>query len=270
MLTHKGSLNFRPEIHGLRAIAVILVIVFHLNPSWMPFGYVGVDIFFVISGFLITRIILKQIEAGTFTFFEFFTRRIKRIFPALFVVLIVSLIVAILVLSSLEYKEFCRSLRYASFQGGNFFFERNSGYFDLSSKYQVLLHTWSLGVEEQFYLAWPILLLIIHRLKYPKILPMLIVIPASLAGMVYFNSIESLKGFYMFYCRAWEFSLGALLATNKIKPLKSPLANEVLAFLGLSLVACSLFLGSVQHSHETLFLFLSRSLPFIITSENST
>ncbi|MDB0068412.1 acyltransferase [Akkermansiaceae bacterium] len=249
-----SSLGFRPEINGLRAIAVLLVIIFHLEPDWIPFGYVGVDIFFVISGYLITRIILRKLEDGSFGMGDFCARRIQRIFPALFVMLIVSVIVAILILSNKDYNSFCRSLRYAFLQAGNFFFEKNSGYFDLESKYQALLHTWSLGVEEQFYLVWPLLLLLAHKLKVSRVGAMVIVIPISLGGMVYFQSIESLKGFYMFYCRAWEFALGAILATRRIQPIRSSILNEIISFVGFALVAISLVAFSAESSTEVVFL----------------
>ena len=150
MIEPPRHLSFRPEINGLRAVAVILVIVFHLDKAWMPFGYVGVDIVFVISGFLITRIILEKQRNGEFKFGDFIAKRIKRILPALFIVLLVCSIASILILSSEEYRYYFRSLRYASAQASNFFFLGHSGYFDLASKFNVLLHTWSLGVEEQF------------------------------------------------------------------------------------------------------------------------
>ncbi len=158
-----GRGKFSPEINGLRAVAVIAVIIFHLDESWLPLGYIGVDVFFVLSGFLITKIILREIDIGKFKLSNFITRRIKRIFPALFAVLCVSSLVAILVFSSADHRSYFRSLRYAAAQVSNFFFAENSEYFDVSNQFKALLHTWSLGVEEQFYLFWPILLMLITK-----------------------------------------------------------------------------------------------------------
>ena len=244
-----GQSNFSPEINGLRAVAVIAVIIFHLDESWLPLGYIGVDIFFVLSGFLITKIILKQVDSGEFTLTNFITRRIKRIFPALFVVLFISSIVAILVFSSADHRSYFRSLRYASVQGANFFFAENSGYFDVANQFQALLHTWSLGVEEQFYLFWPILLIVVTKLKYPRVIFFALTIVTSFMIMVHLQKEEDFKAFYMVYARAWQFAMGGILTSLLFLKI-SRRSCEMIALVSLvGLVAPTLF-HSVLEGYE--------------------
>lgn len=251
------NLNFRPEINGLRAIAVILVIIFHLDPSWVPFGYVGVDMFFVISGFLITRIILKQQDSDQFSLKEFIAKRIKRIFPALFFMLFISAVCAVLIFSNEEHNYFFRSLRYASAQASNFFFLDHSGYFDLDSKYNALLHTWSLAVEEQFYLLWPILLLVIHKFKVPKPIFLLIISLLSFWSMFYLKQNESLEYFFMFYARAWEFCIGGFLALGVIRPLSNKTSNQIIAIISSFSIILALIFSSNNHPAELYYLILT-------------
>ncbi|MDB4271870.1 acyltransferase [Akkermansiaceae bacterium] len=257
MTEQPRHLSFRPEINGLRAVAVILVIVFHLDKAWMPFGYVGVDIFFVISGFLITRIILEKQRNGEFKFGDFIARRIKRILPALFIVLLVCSIASILILSSEEYRYYFRSLRYASAQASNFFFLGHSGYFDLASKFNVLLHTWSLGVEEQFYLVWPLLLILVSRLSIPRSIFYAFVITSSFGAMWHFKNAESMQYFFMFYARAWEFAIGALLAAGVLRSSTSKLTNEVIGGMSILCISLPLFFASSTAQFELLYLLLT-------------
>ncbi|MDE0859197.1 MAG: acyltransferase family protein [Akkermansiaceae bacterium] len=241
-----GRGKFSPEINGLRAVAVIAVIIFHLDESWLPLGYIGVDIFFVLSGFLITKIILREIDLGKFKLSNFITRRIKRIFPALFAVLFVSSLVAILVFSSADHRSYFRSLRYAAAQGSNFFFAENSGYFDVSNQFKALLHTWSLGVEEQFYLFWPILLMLITKLRCPRVLFFGLTIASSFAIMIHLQKEEDFSAFYMIYARAWQFAMGGILTSLLLKKI-SRKSCEILAFISLAcLVGPSLFYSAVE------------------------
>src|SRR5690606_12352567 len=154
-----NSGTYRPEVDGLRAVAVLGVLTFHLKPAWLPGGFVGVDVFFVISGFLITRIILQQLASREgFSFKRFYARRVRRLFPALFVTLAVSTLVAIKLLSSAQLDRFAGSLTHALVSLSNIYFWDGIGYFDVASDNKPLLHTWSLCVEEQFYLLWPLAL----------------------------------------------------------------------------------------------------------------
>ena len=151
---------YRPEIDGLRALAVIPVILFHAGFTAFDGGYVGVDVFFVISGFLITRIILNEINENTFTFMDFYERRARRIMPALFSVMFFSFIVAWFTLNSSMMKNFCQSiLSVLAFISNIFFRNQGNDYFAGNSELMPLLHTWSLAVEEQFYIFFPIFLM---------------------------------------------------------------------------------------------------------------
>ena len=154
---------YRADIDGLRSVAVLSVFLFHLQPGLLPGGFLGVDVFFVISGYLITGIILREHHLRTFSFTHFYARRIKRIFPALFVVLLFSAVIALFLLIPETYKNFMQSARYAAAQLANFFFSRKVDYFSEGFSGQPLLHTWSLGVEEQFYLFWPLLIFVCFR-----------------------------------------------------------------------------------------------------------
>ena len=153
-----STLKYRPEIDGLRAIAVLSVVIFHLFPSYLPGGFAGVDVFFVISGYLITSIISRDINSATFSFIDFYARRARRIFPALITVLISTLVAGWFLLLPDEYAQLgWHTLGGATFTS-NLILWSEVGYFDLSSIEKPLLHLWSLGVEEQFYLVWPLLL----------------------------------------------------------------------------------------------------------------
>jgi len=155
---------YQPHIDGLRAIAVLSVLIFHLNESWLPGGFVGVDIFFVISGYLITKLIIREIDqSGGFSFKGFYVRRVRRLFPAMAATFALSLVAAYFILSPAHVIEFAKSLISAIFSVSNIYFWNTAGYFDSDSSFKPLLHTWSLAVEEQFYLIWPLLLFLIYR-----------------------------------------------------------------------------------------------------------
>jgi peptidoglycan/LPS O-acetylase OafA/YrhL len=156
--------GYQRHVDGLRAVAVLSVILYHFGHGWFRGGYVGVDVFFVISGFLITRLILNELyETGRFDFRRFYVRRMRRLFPALSVTLIGSLALAIALFSPEQFQRFGRSLAAAAISASNILFWRESGYFDVDSHLKPLLHTWSLSVEDQFYLFWPALLWLVTR-----------------------------------------------------------------------------------------------------------
>ena len=159
-LASSAELHYRPDLDGLRAVAVLSVLMFHAFPSLLPGGFVGVDIFFVISGFLITGIILKGLQQGDFSFKEFYARRIGRIFPSLFLVLSVCLTIGWFVLFPDEYRQIAKhTIAGAAFMS-NLLSWHQAGYFDTAARSKPLLHLWSLGIEEQFYIAWPLLLVL--------------------------------------------------------------------------------------------------------------
>jgi peptidoglycan/LPS O-acetylase OafA/YrhL len=175
--------KYRPDIDGLRAIAVLSVIAFHAFPNWAVGGFTGVDIFFVISGYLISTIIFDNLDKGTFSFGDFYGRRIKRIFPALLTVLITCYLFGWLTLLADEFKQLGKHLVAGAGFVSNLVLWSEAGYFDNSAETKPLLHLWSLGIEEQFYLIWPILLWLGYKRKFNLLTLTLILAAASL----YFN-----------------------------------------------------------------------------------
>src|ERR1700688_5264503 len=157
--------RYRPDIDGLRAIAVTLVANFHAFPEAMPGGFIGVDIFFVISGFLITGIIVRELDQQHFGLFAFYTRRIRRIFPALILVLGVTLVLGWLWMLPAAYAQLSADVFVSAAFFSNIALLLQSGYFDIESGKKPLLHLWSLGIEEQFYLCWPLILILAARLR---------------------------------------------------------------------------------------------------------
>ncbi len=236
----KTPIKYRPDIDGLRAIAIISVIIFHFC-NLLPSGYIGVDVFFVISGFLITKIILKEQQAGQFSFVNFYTRRILRIFPALFVMLFVSFIFAALTLATKDMIWFTRSLHYSSLQISNFFFQRTVNYFDANEGFEPLVHTWSLAVEEQFYLLMPAIAIFLLRFKNKRNLAFYGIVILSLISltlsqiMVFANQKIA---FFSIVSRFWELGIGCLIAFGKIN-ISSSKTNNLLSLLGLALVLLS-------------------------------
>jgi peptidoglycan/LPS O-acetylase OafA/YrhL len=181
MLDVRPDLTYKPHIDGLRAIAVLSVILFHFDFDMFPGGFVGVDLFFVISGFLITRIIASElISTGSFEFKNFYLRRVRRIIPALYFTIFLSFIFSVLMFSPQHFERFGSSLIYAVFGLSNIFFWQESSYFDTTSIFKPLLHNWSLSVEEQFYIFWPIIIVCLLN-KIPKATLTLIVIIGGLS-----------------------------------------------------------------------------------------
>jgi peptidoglycan/LPS O-acetylase OafA/YrhL len=237
-----SSLKHRPDIDGLRAVAVLAVIFYHLG---LPVhgGYVGVDVFFVISGFLISSIILAQIKSGTFTFAGFYERRLRRIFPAMFAMLAATCVLAYVYLLPVETEEFGKSLLSADFSASNFFFWLNSGYFDTAASSKPLLHTWSLAVEEQFYIGLPVLFWFLKRYA-PKWIDASVIAVAlgSFALSVVGAYRYPTAAFYLAPYRAWELMLGGVVSLDSLPNIRSALLREITGIAGLGLIlASSLF-----------------------------
>ena len=204
--------KYRPDVDGLRAIAVLLVVVFHAFPEALPGGFVGVDVFFVISGYLISSIIFSSVERGTFSFAEFYARRIKRIFPALIAVLASLYAVGWFTLFADEFKQLGKHILAGAGFVSNLVLWSEAGYFDTSAETKPLLHLWSLGIEEQFYIIYPLLIVVVHRMgvRIPVFLGLLG--GASFLWNVATVAPGSVAAFYSPLTRFWELLLGASLA----------------------------------------------------------
>lgn len=227
------TLAYRRDIDGLRAIAVLAVVLFHFGVPGITGGFVGVDVFFVISGFLITSIIWRERQAGRFSFIDFWARRARRILPALFVMIAATLAVGWFLLAPKDYEELGRSAHYQVTFTSNLLFSRQHGYFDASSDIKPLLHTWSLAVEEQFYIFFPLLLtLLSSRLKHWR-LALFAVLLVSFGMSVWAVQHEPQKAFFLLHLRAWELLAGAMLA---VQPKREWRASPALA-QGVSLAS---------------------------------
>lgn len=234
------TIKYRPDIDGLRAVAVFLVVVYHAFPSHLTGGFIGVDVFFVISGFLITSIISKEIKNGKFTVIGFYKRRIDRIFPSLIIVMMFVFVFGWFVLLPDEYKQSGKMLAASSVFMTNIVLFRDVGYFDISSNLKPLLHLWSLGIEEQFYLAFPLILLIIKKTKSSVIFVLSILIVFSFLPNLYTNSPD--RAFYLPQYRMWELLSGSILALSihKITYFNKWIRNT-LSFIGLILILAPSF-----------------------------
>ena len=239
---------YRADIDGLRAIAVLSVVFFHANVAPFAGGYVGVDVFFVISGFLISRNIGDEILAGRFSFATFYERRARRILPALFAMLLVTTAFSLFLFSPQEMARYAKSLIAATLGFSNMVFRSQatgSGYFEDGAEPDILLHTWSLGVEEQFYVLLPLLLLLLKRLRPARAWLCL----SALAGLSFAWAVWTLQfkpnyTFYVVFPRAWELLAGSLLAlrptAERVKPVPTWL-KETAAVAGLSAILVSVF-----------------------------
>ena len=261
---------------------MLSVFLFHLQPRLLPGGFLGVDVFFVISGYLITGIIARENHLGTFSLTHFYARRVKRIFPALFVLLALSSLVAILLLLPETYVNYMKSARYASGQLSNFFFAQTVGYFEEGFFGQPLLHTWSLGVEEQFYLIWPLLIYICYRISQrrqisnwanpPNVIEprknllernsgavqadstgdttlnsdvgvfLLLLFIASYGLCWHIAGTNANHAFYMFYTRAFEFCIGGFLALGMVRQTGSKALQWLIGWVGLVMIIGSFLL----------------------------
>lgn len=238
-------MRYRPEIDGLRAIAVIPVILFHAGFEAFSGGFVGVDVFFVISGYLITSLLLEEMEEGRFTLLGFYERRARRILPALFLVCLVSLPFAWVLLFPGDMRNYAESLAAVSLFSTNILFWQESGYFESAAELKPLLHTWSLAVEEQFYIFFPLLLLAAGKLGRARLLWVLVLLFAISFGVASWASRHApAAGFYLLPARGWEILLGAFLAfvPTSGAELRLPSAlREGLALLGLLLICSAVF-----------------------------
>jgi peptidoglycan/LPS O-acetylase OafA/YrhL len=229
---------YRPDIDGLRAIAVLSVAFYHARLPGFGGGFVGVDVFFVISGYLVTQILVKEIHRGSFSLLGFYERRVRRIFPALFVVLLAAVPFSVWILLPDDLIEMGKSLVATTLFSANFLYWTEAGYFDSPSWTKPLLHTWSLAVEEQFYIVFPALLLFARsKLSARYIAPTIVTGVLSFVVCVVGTNNFRDAAFFLAPARAWEFALGCLLALGAFPQVRGRWAREIAAALGLGLIA---------------------------------
>jgi len=235
--------TYRPEIDGLRAIAVLAVIIFHAGVEQLSGGFIGVDIFYVISGFLITAIIINSLEKKSFSYAGFYARRAKRLLPAALMMILVTVAFAAVILSPEKYYQLAKSAEFSTLFMANIWFMKHSGYFDLSTQISPLVHMWSLSIEEQFYFCYPFLLAVAYKFRKLQAIYLsivFIIISTFLLNISLVNTYPNFT-FYMLPTRAWELGIGALI--HFLPPLRHKQANlaSALSFTGFVAIFYSLF-----------------------------
>jgi peptidoglycan/LPS O-acetylase OafA/YrhL len=254
--------KFRSDIQGLRALAVLAVVIFHISPHRLPGGYLGVDIFFVISGYLIIGFICRDLKLNQFSFIGFYAKRFKRLFPALFVTCLVSALFSYIYLLPQEFASFIKSLIATLTYVSNFYFYSQTDYFDESLKLAPLLHTWSLSVEEQFYFLFPPLLYLIFRLfRNKNILILSILGIASFVLSEWLLHINSSLSFFISPSRFWQFIVGGILALQINKIPINPIASNISGGFGIIGLTISFFL----YTESTLFPGINALVPTLLT-----
>jgi peptidoglycan/LPS O-acetylase OafA/YrhL len=234
-------MRYRADIDGLRSLAVIPVVLFHAGIPFMSGGFVGVDVFFVISGFLITGIILREAEAGTYSLMGFYERRVRRIFPALFAMLLVTSAACFAILPPEDLRAYGEGLAAAILFVSNMYLRLDSGYFAAVAETRPLLHTWSLAVEEQYYIFFPpILAFLIARAQRFAVPALWVATLLSFAACVVLTEIKPAAAFYVAPTRAWELLVGALLAAWRPRALPM-MATQGLGLIGLGLILAAIF-----------------------------
>ncbi|MDR2307105.1 MAG: acyltransferase [Paucimonas sp.] len=241
---HLSHPKYRPDIDGMRAIAVGAVVLFHAFPTLLPGGFTGVDIFFVISGYLISTILMKSAEQGTFSIGEFYARRVNRIFPALFIVMLCSYIFGWLALFTNEFEQLGKHIAGGAGFVANLVLFNESGYFDTVAETKPFLHLWSLGIEEQFYIVWPLVIWAAWRRKFNLLAIAVLLLLASFTANIMNVRASQAFTFYMPHTRAWELLIGSILAylhcfpSQRFKP--SATLAHLMSLLGLGLIAYGL------------------------------
>lgn len=243
----RSARGYRADIDGLRSLAVLPIVIFHLGAPWMPGGYVGVDIFFVISGYLIGGIILSQIHEDRYSIVEFYVRRFRRIMPALIATLAITTAAMLLIAFPRALIDYSKSLISTALFGSNLFFWRTSDYFGPGAETQPLLHTWSLAVEEQYYLIFPILMLIVARFRksaIPTVVAILAVLSLALSAYAVFE--RPVATFFLLPTRLWELLLGVVAIQTRIRALENRNLREIIAVAGLAMIIAPVLLYTSQ------------------------
>ena len=249
-------MKYRAEIDGLRALAVLPVILFHAGFELFSGGFVGVDIFFVISGYLITTIIISEMAEGNFSMVNFYERRARRILPALFFVMLMCLPFALIWLPPFDLKDFGQSLVVVSIFSSNILFWIESGYFDTAAEIKPLLHTWSLAVEEQFYIGFPLLLMMTWRIGIKWLLILLSILFVVSLGFAHWGA-SNLPAFtfYMILGRFWELLVGVFIAFyfHNNTHLRSQSLNQIFSLLGFGLIVYSVIIFDQKTPFPSLY-----------------
>jgi peptidoglycan/LPS O-acetylase OafA/YrhL len=232
--------RYRPDIDGLRAVAVAGVLAFHAFPEAIPGGFVGVDVFFVVSGYLISGIVWRALGDGSFSLGDFYARRVRRIFPALAVVLAASLVAGWFTLLPLEYARLGKHALAGATFASNFVLWGEAGYFDKAAELKPLLHLWSLAIEEQFYLVWPLMLLAARRLRLSLLSVAVTILLASFVANVLTVSTRPDAAFYAPWTRVWELALGAVMVRATARAI-APAVRSVAAIAGALVVVGAMF-----------------------------
>lgn len=256
--------EYLASIDGLRAVAVLSVLLFHIDLSCAEGGFIGVDVFFVISGFLITQNILRDVRTGSWSFSEFYRRRIARLFPALFSVILVTTVVAYSILIPPDLERLAKSALSATFSVSNLFFYSEAGYFAADAASKPLLHTWSLSVEEQFYLVWPLLVVLVSRYwgRTGLIVAIVTISCVALVSSVVVNPTIPERVFFLTPFRAYQFGLGALVAiSNAPQRMANP---RVTTALGFGSVGIIILLATAVEGDDPVFLIAT--LPALATA----
>jgi len=251
---------YRPDIDGLRAVAVLAVVLFHARTPFVPGGFVGVDVFFVISGYLITGLIVRDIEGDGFSILRFYERRIRRIFPALFLVIGACFACTVVLFLPDQLDDFAAAAIAATTFVSNIWFWKNAGYFQPDSGLQPLLHTWSLSVEEQFYILYPLCLCLLYLVLHQRMLRTVVValaLIASFALSVAFTNSSPIMAFYLLPTRAWELLLGALLVLYPMRAAIHPGVREIVGVAALGMIVAA----AVSFDSSTAFPGAAALLP---------
>lgn len=270
------ELKYRADIDGLRAIAVLLVIFYHVGFDFFSGGFIGVDVFFVISGYLITSIIKNEIELNQFSFSAFYARRIKRIIPGLFFVMVVTSIVSVFNLFPDDFISYAESLKYTSLSISNYFFiKHSSDYFAQSVEQLPLLHTWSLSVEEQFYIIWPIVLLLSVRLlkgcfNLAKTIAVIFLIISCIYSS-YLVHVWPAAAYYSIGSRAFELLVGCSIALTDIKLARSRWLNSLMSVISLLIIVVTAVIFNKNSSFPGYLALIPSAFAavFIITGSGS-
>ena len=259
------SLKYNPAVDGLRGIAISLVFLFHLWPSYFSFGYLGVDVFFVLSGFLITKIIYTKLESNTFTLKEFYRNRVRRIFPAMIIVLLVAFLIGYLFMFPSELKSLGRHMKTSVLFWQNFRLIGEVGYWDTLAQFKPLLHFWSLSIEEQFYIFWPILLILIYKLRFNFLLSIVILFVV----LTVLSQVLDINKFYHSFARFWELSFGGLVfALSKSFNYKDYLNRLQIPIFLLFIISLLFAYDKEFNFLSTLFVVCSSGLLLMYTIEN--